>query len=247
MERMGDEASPLTAKLNSFMPLSQAEAKCLADVQSSTFTVQQGEEFVHQGQNSPVAYIVQSGWGCSSKILADGGRQVITFPVPGDCVGLRSVLLRTADHSVTALTDVVVSKVEVPRMLEIFREFPHLGAAFLWATSRDEAMVVEHLASIGRRSAIARTAYFFLELYDRLKLVGLVPDGQFFCPLTQYELADALGLSAIHVNRVLRRLRERDLMTVKDHMVTLHNERALKALAGYENPEEGVVLLRGKK
>jgi CRP-like cAMP-binding protein len=105
-------------------------------------------------------------------------------------------------------------------------------------------MVVEHLASIGRRTAIERAAHFFLELCDRLKLVGLVPDGQYFCPLTQYDMADALGLSAIHVNRVLRALRERDLMTIKDHMVAMHNERALKALAGYENPEQGAVLLR---
>ncbi|MEQ1716778.1 MAG: Crp/Fnr family transcriptional regulator, partial [Hyphomicrobium sp.] len=183
-------------------------------------------------------------WGCRSKVLTDGGRQVITFPLPGDCIGLRSVLLRAADHSVSAVTEMIVSRVEVPRMLEIFREFPYLGAAILWATSRDEAMVVEHLASIGRRSATERTAHFFLELCDRLKLVGLVPDGQFYCPLTQYDLADALGLSAIHVNRVLRQLRQHNLMTVKGHTVTMHNERALKALAGYENPEQGAVLLR---
>ncbi len=244
---MKSDASPLAVKLGTFMPLSQGELRCLADVQSSNFTVLRGEQFVHQGETCHTTFIVQSGWGCSSKVLPDGGRQIITFPVAGDLVGIRSILLRAADHSVTAVTDVVVSKVEMPRMLEIFKDFPHLGTAILWAMSRDEAMVVEHLASIGRRSAIERAAHFFLELCDRLKLVGLVPDGKFHCPLTQYDLADALGLSAIHVNRVMRKLRELDLLTVKEHMVTIHDERALKDLAGYDNPEDGAVLIRDQE
>ena len=120
-------------------------------------------------------------------------------------------------------------------MMEIFNEFPRLGAAILWATSRDEAMVVEHLVSIGRRTAIERTAHFFLELYERLRLVGLSSPTEFHCPLSQYVLADALGLSAIHVNRVLRQLRERELLTFRDHTVTVHNIADLKNLAGYEH------------
>lgn len=234
----------LARKLNTFVRLSELELSCLASLQSAPMRVERGEEFVHQGETGHVAYIFQSGWGCSFKILHDGARQVITFPVPGDCVGLRSVLLRTADHSVSALTDAEVSRVPVSRMMEVFKQFPHLGAAILWATSRDEAMVVEHLASIGRRTAIERTAHFFLELCDRLKLVGLAPDGVYGCPLNQYALADTLGLSAIHVNRVLRQLRERGLMTFKDHVVTIHDHKGLKTLAGYENPEDGAVLLR---
>jgi CRP-like cAMP-binding protein len=238
------ENSVLATKLNTFVRLSDAERGCLANLQSVQITMERGKEFVHQGEMGNVAYILQSGWACSFKILSDGGRQVITFPIPGDCVGLRSILLRTSDHSVTAVTDSVVSRVQVSRLMEVFGEFPHLAAAILWATSRDEAMVVEHLASVGRRSAIERTAHFFLELCDRLKLVGLVPDGQFDCPLNQYALGDALGLSAIHINRVLRQLRERKLMTLKDNVVTIYNERELKALAGYETPEEPAVLRR---
>jgi CRP-like cAMP-binding protein len=181
-----------------------------------------------------LAYILQSGWACSFKLLPDGGRQIIAFPLPGDCVGLRSVLLRTSDHSFSALTDIVASSVEASRMMEIFNEHPRLGAAILWAASRDEAMVVEHLVSIGRRTAIERTAYFFLELSERLRLVGLATNKEFACPLNQYVLADALGLSAIHVNRVLRQLRERKLMTFKDRKVTILDMGRLKALAGFQ-------------
>jgi CRP-like cAMP-binding protein len=108
----------------------------------------------------------------------------------------------------------------------VFAEFPYLGAAMLWAASRDEAMIVEHLVSIGRRSAIERTAHFFLELFDRLKLVGLVSVDEFDCPLNQYALADALGLSTIHVNRVLRQLRQQKLMTFRGHRVAIHDPAA---------------------
>lgn len=241
---MGQNVDHLELKLNSFVRLSDPERKCLREIQQSPIHVKSGEELTRQGESGHVAYILQQGWGCSFKILQDGGRQVITFPVPGDCVGLRSILLRTSDHSFSAITAAQVSRIEVPRILEIFNKFPHLGAAIPWATSRDEAITVEHLASIGRRTAIERTAHFFLELCDRLRMVGLASETEFECPLNQYILADALGLSAIHVNRVLRELRERNLLTYYDHSVVIHDRLGLMALAGYEEIEQNAVLDR---
>ncbi len=224
----------LALKLSSFLQLTSAELHCLSGLQSVPMRVAAGKELVHEGQTGHLAYVVQSGWVCSFKSLPDGGRQIITFPLPGDCVGLRSVLLRTSDHSFSALTDVVVSSVAAEEMMKIFNEFPRLGSAVLWAASRDEAMVVEHLVNIGRRSAIERTAHFFLELRERLQLVGLARDGEFFCPLNQYVLADALGLSAIHVNRVLRQLREQKLLILKGRKVFIENPRELERLAGFQ-------------
>jgi len=142
-------------------------------------------------------------------------------------------LLRTADHSFEALTDAVVSSVEAPRMLQTFSEFPRLGTAILWAASRDEAMVVEHLVSVGRRDASERTAHFFMELAERMNLIGRATQAEFDCPLNQYVLADALGLSAIHVNRVLRQLRERDLLTVHRGKVTIHDLKGLRKISGF--------------
>ncbi len=231
---MPNHGNHLVRKLNTFITLTVRELACLADLQSVSVRVRRGKELVHEGQTGHTAYILQTGWACSYKLLPDGGRQIIAFPLPGDCVGLRSVLLRTSDHSFSALTDAVVSSVEGARMISIFTEFPRLGAAILWATSRDEAMVVEHLVSIGRRTAIERTAHFFLELHERLRLVGLATEREFICPLNQYVLADALGLSAIHINRVLRQLRERHLLTLKGHKVIILDLAALKSLAGYQ-------------
>ena len=140
--------SLLARKLNSFLPLTAHELACLAALQSEPVRVKQGGELVYEGQTGHKAYILQAGWACSFKLLPDGGRQIIRFPLPGDCVGLRSVLLRTSDHSFSALTDVVVSSVDTTNMLRVFNEFPRLGAAILWAASRDEAMVVEHLVIV---------------------------------------------------------------------------------------------------
>jgi CRP-like cAMP-binding protein len=153
-----------------------------------------------------------TGWACAYKLLPDGGRQVIDFSVPGDFMGLRSVLLRTSDHAFAAVSDIVVAEVSAQQMIDTFQREPRLGAAILWVASRDEAMVVEHLVSIGRRSALVRTAHLLLELGLRLQLVGLGSQSGFACPLNQYLLANALGLTAIHVNRVLRQLRERGLV-----------------------------------
>lgn len=149
-------------------------------------------------------------------------------------VGLRSVLLRTADHSFSALTDAVVSSVDGTHVMKCVTEFPRLGAAFLWAASRDEAMVVEHLVNIGRRNALERTAHFFMELAERLSLVGQATETEFDCPLSQFVLADALGLTSIHVNRVLRQLRERRLLTLKKGKVQIHDLAGLRKLSGFQ-------------
>jgi CRP-like cAMP-binding protein len=104
----------------------------------------------------------------------------------------------------------------------------------MWAASRDEAMVVEHLVNIGRRNALERTAHFFMELAERLSLVGLAKKTEFTCPLSQYVIADALGLTAIHVNRVLRQLREQKLLTIRKGKVHIHDLNKLRKLAGFQ-------------
>jgi CRP-like cAMP-binding protein len=227
----------LSKKISTFIELSPMELDGLASLQSITLQIERGHELVHQGETEHVAHIVKSGWGCSFKILRDGSRQIITFPVPGDVIGLRSVLLRTSDHAFTAVTDTSVCRISVNRLTTLFDEYPRLGTAIMWATSRDEAITVEHLASIGRRTALERTAHFFLELRDRLDLVGLASAAHYECPLNQYEIADALGLSAIHVNRVLRQLRELNLMTFQEHVVEIHDVSGMADLAGYDRVE----------
>src|SRR5688572_12947547 len=226
--------SVLARKLNTFVALSPDELTCLADLQSNPLKVRRGRQLTQEGQTGHKAFVLQAGWACSYKMLPDGARQIISFPIAGDIVGLRSVLLRTADHSFSALTDAVVSPVEGTHIMKCVTEFPRLGAALLWAASRDEAMVVEHLVGIGRRSALERTAHFFMELAERLSLIGLATESEFKCPLTQFVLADALGLTAIHINRVMRQLRERNLLSLRRGTVIIHDLAGLRKLAGFQ-------------
>jgi CRP-like cAMP-binding protein len=225
----------LAKKLSAFLPLSEDEHRRLSALQSRSVKVKRGKQLIQEGQTGHRMFVVQSGWACSYKILPNGGRQIISFPVPGDCVGLGHVFLRTADRSFSTLTDAVVSLVDDARILETIDDFPRLRAAILWAASCDEAMVAEHLVRLGRRSATERTAHYFLELAERLQLVGLGTVTEFNCPLRQHVLADALGLSPVHVNRVLRELRERDLLTFRGGKVRIHDLSSLKKLAGYRD------------
>ncbi|WP_412507174.1 Crp/Fnr family transcriptional regulator [Roseovarius sp. SYSU LYC5161] len=226
--------SPLTRKLSTFVALSEVELAVLERLHQRRRTFAAGRDMVHQGQSGQAAFILSAGWVCSYKIQADGTRQIVDFQIPGDFLGLRSVLLRTSDHSFEPVGDIEAAEVMASDLLEALAETPRLATAILWAASRDEAMVVEHLVSIGRRDADARMAHFLLELGSRLALVGLGDRTGFACPLTQYHLADALGLSAVHVNRVLRQLREAGLVTVRDGHVTFRDLDRLTDLAGFD-------------
>jgi len=229
-----DSKSPLIRKLSAFVALSERELAELARLQGRRRFFVAGRDLVHQGQSDQAAYVLSRGWVCSYKIQSDGSRQIIDFQIPGDFLGLRSVLLRTSDHSFEPIVDIEAAEVMTGDLLEAFGRTPRLAMAILWAASRDEAMMVEHLVGIGRRDADARLAHFVLELSSRLALVGLGNKNGFTCPLTQYHLADALGLSAIHVNRVLRQLREDGLMTFRDGHVQIHDPAGLTELAQFD-------------
>ena len=226
--------SPLARKLGAFVALSDEDLATLDRLHQRRRSFVAGVDLVHQGQPDQSAYILAKGWVCSYKILPNGGRQVVDFQVPGDFLGLRSVLFRTADHNIEPVTPVEASEVIITDLLDAFTRTPRLATAVLWAASRDEAMVVEHLVNIGRRNALERTAHYLLEFGARLKLVGLATRTGYDCPLSQYMLADALGLSAVHVNRVLRQLREMGLLTFQKGHVTFDDFDGLVTLADFD-------------
>jgi CRP-like cAMP-binding protein len=119
-------------------------------------------------------------------------------------------------------------------MIQAFTKTPRLATAVLWAASRDEAMVVEHLVNLGRRDAFERTAHFLLEIGSRMILAGLGTTKGYPCPLSQYQLADALGLTAVHVNRVMRQLREDGLLTFRKGNVIFDDLDRLVELAEFD-------------
>lgn len=225
---------PLVRKLGVFVALSETELTVLNRLHLRRRTFVAGLDLVQQGQCDTAAYILASGWVCSYKILPNGLRQIVDFQIPGDFLGLRSILLQTSDHCIEPITKIEATEVPTAELLDTFARTPRLAAAVLWAASRDEAMVVEHLIDVGRRDAAVRVGHFLLEMGSRLSLVGLTDETGYACPLSQYHLADALGLSAVHVNRVLRQLREDGLVTFRDGKVTFHNRERLSALVDFD-------------
>jgi CRP-like cAMP-binding protein len=226
--------SPFARKLAAFVRLSDADLSAMSDFYRRRRSFPIGVDMIHQGQTDQSAYVVASGWACSYKLMPSGTRQIIGIQIPGDFLGLRSVLFRTSDHNIEPITLVQASEFKQQDLLQAFTHTPRLATAVLWAASRDEAMVVEHLVDLGRRTAIERTAHFLLELGARLRLVGLGDRSGFKCPLSQYLLADILGLSAVHINRVLRELREGGMATFQKGRVVFDDYDALVELAGFD-------------
>jgi len=226
--------SPIARKLAAFATLSEADRARLAKLHRRRRSFVAGRDLVSQGQTRQAAYILARGWVCSYKIQSDGTRQIVDIQIPGDFLGLRSVLLRTSDHGFEPITDIEAAEVLASDLTETLAAAPRLGLAILWAASRDEAMVVEHLVGIGRRDAPARVAHFLLELGARLALVGMATRVGYDCPLTQQQLADTIGLSAVHVNRVLRNLREDGMLTFRDGHVQFDDREGLATLAGFD-------------
>ena len=238
--------SPFARKLSAFVRLSSQDLSVMSDLYRRRRRFEVGVDMIHQGQLDQCAFVLASGWACSYKILPNGGRQIVDFQIPGDFLGLRSVLFRTSDHNVEPITPVQASEIKRRDLLDAFAQTPRLATAVLWAASRDEAMVVEHLIDLGRRSATERMAHFLLEMGARLRLVGMADRSGFACPLSQFLLADAMGLSAVHVNRVLRELREEGLLTFQKGRVTFDDYDALVEFSAFDRAyldHEGPLLI----
>lgn len=243
---LSNQDSPLARKLFSYVRLTGDEFEVVSDLHRRRRNFAVGMDMIYQGQIDQSAYVLASGWACSYKILPNGGRQIVDFQIPGDFLGLRSVLFRTSDHNVEPITPVQASEIKRRDLLDAFAQTPRLATAVLWAASRDEAMVVEHLIDLGRRSATERMAHFLLEMGARLRLVGMADRSGFACPLSQFLLADAMGLSAVHVNRVLRELREEGLLTFQKGRVTFDDYDALVEFSAFDRAyldHEGPLLI----
>ena len=226
--------SPFARKISAFAQLSPNDLNAIADLCRRRQNFPAGRDMIHAGQICRTAYILNQGWASSYKILANGTRQIVGIQIPGDFLGFGSLLLRASDHNVEPITAVSVSKVPVSFVLQTFASSPRLASAILWAASRDQAIVVENLVRIGRRTAVERVAHLLLELAIRLRLVGLDDKAGYACPLSQYFLADALGLSAVHVNRCLRDLREKNLVTFQNDRVVFHDFDKLVDFSGFD-------------
>jgi CRP-like cAMP-binding protein len=221
-------------RLAQVVPLSPDELAMLGDLESGTRVVQRHRDIITEGRSYTGLFIVLEGNAIRYRILHDGRRQIINIVLPGDVVGALGSFTESALYSTKALTDMVVAVVPFARLNLLFETHPKLVTKIFWYLCCESTIYAEHLIDLGRRSALERVAHFFLELLTRLQSVELADDRSFKIPLTQELIADALGLSIPHVNRVLRRLREDELVVVEEQRVTVKDIEALSELADFD-------------
>jgi CRP-like cAMP-binding protein len=225
----------LTTHLPDDAPLTASESAFLLALQSSAHAIRRGHEIIAQGRNYNGVFVLLEGFGLRYKVLTDGRRQVFHVALPGDLVGFPACFFERALYSVTALTKVSACLVSFADMAELFRSFPRLAIALFRAGAGETAMYGEHLAGVGRRGAYDRVAHFVLEMATRLRAIGIGDGIEFSMPLTQEQIADVVGLSAPHVNRMLRRLREEGLIDMDGMQIKLRDREALAALADFDD------------
>ncbi|MAT96178.1 MAG: hypothetical protein CL608_03470 [Anaerolineaceae bacterium] len=228
------EYAPFFRKVAQFCQLRADEIPVLSGMIRETRAFDADTEFVREGDSQDDCLIVLDGWGCKYKTLEDGTRQIIHFPILGDFVGVHARLFKAADHSFATITPSKLGVFSAERLQEVIQSHPRLGQAILWSAARDEAIMVEHLVNVGRRNAIQRLSHFLLEICKRMDFAGLGAGGDYRCPLTQEHLADALGLTSIHVNRVLRQLRERNLVSLEKGTLHIKDLSKLSELAAFD-------------
>ena len=222
-DRQGDH--PLLRKLGRYVRMSSAERRAIENLLHRHKAIPANTDLVRQGEPLSKAVILRDGWAIRYRTLNDGRRQIMNFLLPGDMFDLCAFLLTASDHSVGTITPCTVHFVPASGIIELFRRWPRLGAAMWKSALQEEATLRERILSLGRRSAQERVAHLLYELWVRLSVIGLRNGDSFDLPLTQVELADALGLTPVHISRTLRRLRQLRLIEMRRREVTILRPR----------------------
>lgn len=180
--------------------------------------------------------LIVEGWAYRAHTLADGARQITDILLPGDLLGWSPIEPQDVEHEIRTSGRMQVAVLR--RDVVTGRDIPSLQRRWEWVLDAEAQTLRSRLISLGRRDARGRVAHLMVELHDRLRQVGLVEGGAFTCPLTQEQLADVLGLTSVHVNRVLQRLRREGLVMFSSRRVVLPNLAGLHAVAGVaERPD----------
>ena len=224
----------LTAKLARSVSLSPQEMAVLAELQVPVRPVRRHREIITEGRKYAEIYVLLEGTAIRYRASHDGRRQVLNIVLPGDFIGFPACFFENALFSIAALTDTQVSSVPLSRLLTLFERHRRLAAMLLWQFSCEAAMYAEHLIDLGRRSAVERVAHLLLELLIRLQAIGLAETRSYSLPLTQAVMGDLLGLSAAHVNRSLRQLRDDGLVSIDGRSVAIKDFEGLAAIADFE-------------
>lgn len=197
---------PLVLKLGRIVDLGPADVAALEALGGPPRRCAAGHSLIDAGKRMAAAILVHEGWAFRHRTLTDGRRQVMDFVLPGDICDPAVFVMPRVDFSMQSLTALSYSTVRADDVLDLVARSPRIGAALWWAVAQEAAIIRAHLVAIGRLNAYERVAYLLWELWSRLRAVGLADGDGFEMPASQELIADAAGLSYVHVSRTLRRL-----------------------------------------
>lgn len=225
----------LIRRLSTLADLDADDRSRIAELCENIRNVPRRSHISKEGDRPKYVHVMLSGWAARYKTLRDGSRQIVDFVIPGDFCDLHVAILSAMDHGIVALTPCTVARIGEDEIEKLTSENSRIVRAMWWSTLVDQGVLREWVLNVGRRDAYERVSHLLCELHFRMERAGLVEDGQLALPLTQEDLADATGLTSVHVNRTLQRLRSENLIEIGRGMLTLLDASALREAAGF-NP-----------
>lgn len=238
LESPNARRTPLQRKLDIFYPLDKTEDAAVVSLGSGLKLFPSGTTILEEGAKLDRVYIVQRGWAMRYKSLENGRRQVLSFVLPGDFIALEATLFTESDCSASALTDLEVVEIDPVNLLKVLGQYPQVALAIAWCAAREQSLISEHFVSAGRRNAYEALAHLLVELWRRLQILGINDNHGYHLPVTQAVIADALGLSQVHVNRTMKRLQRDNLIEFNTHAVraiAILDMAGLEAAAGFQD------------
>jgi len=228
------EDHPFVVMLSAHGAVDAEDLKALGRILNHRVIVKKGQDIIVQGYEYKTLDIVESGFGLRYTLLHQGGRQILNAILPGDIVGFPASFFSRSVFSVMAATTMSLHRVSFDAFTDLCKLRPNIATALIWFAAREASIYAHHLVNAGRRSPLERVAHFLLETHFRLKAVGCASEDSFDLPFSQESIADALGLSAPHVNRMLSELRNQGSIGTQNHTIKILDRAAMQILAEFE-------------
>ena len=225
---------PVRLRLEQLASLSSEDRQVFSDAITRTVSLERHQDLISQGDRPEECFLILEGLLCRYKVLPNGRRQILGFHIAGDFCDINGLVMGQADHSVASLTKAKIAAIGRAALLNIMDRRPDIGRALWKETIADAAIAREWVVNVGQRSAYGRIAHLLCEMGRRLEAAGLSASGNFEFPVTQAELADATGMSTVHVNRVYQQLRRDGLVVIKGSHVEVRDWRRLEKEAQFD-------------
>ncbi|HEY1311821.1 MAG TPA: Crp/Fnr family transcriptional regulator [Pseudolabrys sp.] len=225
---------PFVTRLQHLIDLKPADLKNLDDIIDGELVIRKRRDLIADGYEYRKLCFVKDGYAVRYKLLRNGKRQILNVILPGDIVGLPGSFYERAVYAVTAITDLRMNVCSLEAYVALCHRHPQYALALTWIAVQEATTYAEHVIDVGRRTPVERLSHFLLELHARLKAVGRAEKARFALPFSQEVIADVLGLSVPHLNRMMQRLRKEKLIADSDRVIEFLDADALQTLAHYQ-------------